>query len=344
MKCLFLKRVFGIVLISTCSLGFSDTIHEVKKGETLYSISRAYGKSVAEIQRLNQLSGNELKVGQKIKISVSGESTSSPNVKVSSNGSHTVQKGETLYSISRAYGVTVAEIQKANGLSGNELKVGQTIRIPFVKDSTSVVKTEPAPQKKQEKKTASEKESSDEFYTVQAGDTWLGIARDNGLSYSEILDLNNASESTILQIGQKVRISNMPKLHENNPRLYSSKKGDANLLWPVKTSAVTYVNGKMNGVSLTASKNEPVTAIMSGTVMFAGSYRGFGNVIFIQSKTGHIYTYSGLGSIFVTKGQYINSGVQIGTAGVDTYSQQSQISLMVFQNGLPIDPAKAPRG
>ena len=46
----------------------------------------------------------------------------------------------------------------------------------------------------------------------------------------------------------------------------------------------------------------------------------------------------------VSKGEYIDFGNQIGTAGIDSYTSRSQISLMVFQNGLPIDPARAPRG
>ena len=100
----------------------------------------------------------------------------------------------------------------------------------------------------------------------------------------------------------------------------------------------------MSGVNLSAKSDEKVNAIMAGTVMFSGSYRGFGNVVFIQSKTGHIYAYTGLGKVLVSKGDYIDFKSQIGTVGINGYSSKPQISLMVFQNGLPIDPAKAPRG
>ena len=136
----------------------------------------------------------------------------------------------------------------------------------------------------------------------------------------------------------------MPDLKANDPHNYSSKKADSSLVWPVKTENIVYINGKVGGVSMAAKKDEEVKAIRAGTVMFSGSYRGFGNVVFIQSKTGHIYAYTGLGSIDVSKGDYINYSSEIGTAGIDTYTGKSQISLMVFQNGQPIDPAKAPRG
>ena len=46
----------------------------------------------------------------------------------------------------------------------------------------------------------------------------------------------------------------------------------------------------------------------------------------------------------MNKGDYCVFGAQIGTAGMDSYTSKPQMSLMVFQNGLPIDPAKAPRG
>ncbi|MBQ3965903.1 MAG: M23 family metallopeptidase, partial [Treponema sp.] len=137
-------------------------------------------------------------------------------------------------------------------------------------------------------------------------------------------------------------VVNVPKIED--PRTYSNKKGDSSLVWPVEKPAVTYVSGKMNGVNLSAKKDESVTAIRAGTVMFSGTYRGFGNVVFIQSKTGHIYAYTGLGTVKVNKGDYCVFGAQIGTAGVDSYTSKPQMSLMVFQNGLPIDPAKAPRG
>ena len=77
--------------------------------------------------------------------------------------------------------------------------------------------------------------------------------------------------------------------------------------------------------------------------MYVGVYRGFGQVVFVQSKTGLIYAYTGLGSVKVRKGEYAVSGAELGTAGLDSISQKYQITFMVFQNGQPVDPAKAPR-
>ena len=152
---------------------------------------------------------------------------------------------------------------------------------------------------------------------------------------------SKATTGTAVAATQKPATS-VPQIED--PRTYSTKKGDSSLAWPVKSPSVTYIEGKISGVNLSAKKDEAVTAIRAGTVMFSGTYRGFGNVVFIQSKTGHIYAYTGLGTVKVNKGDYCVFGAQVGTVGVDSISQKPQMSLMVFQNGLPIDPAKAPRG
>ncbi len=260
-----------------------------------------------------------------------------------SDTTHTVQKGETLYSISKKYNSTIQSISEANKIDGTDIKVGQKLIIPASSGES--------------KKQTAIKQSS--IYTVKKGDTWYGIARNFNTNVKSLYELNNSTADTPLKVGQKVNVpvnstivsasvksgaQNVPVAPIVDTHNYSNKKGDSNLVWPVEKPDVTYVNGKVSGVSLSAAKDESVNAIKSGTVMFSGSYRGFGNVVFIQSKTGHIYAYTGLGKVLVNKGEYIDYKTKIGTAGIDSYSSKSQISLMVFQNGLPIDPAKAPRG
>ena len=136
------------------------------------------------------------------------------------------------------------------------------------------------------------------------------------------------------------------KITEQAPdtRTYGATvNADANTKWPVASPKITQVKGKISGVQLSAKNNEPVVCIHEGTVMYVGVYRGFGQVVFVQTKTGLIYAYTGLGSVKVRKGQYAVFGAELGTAGLDSISQKYQITFMVFQNGQPIDPAKAPR-
>ena len=56
-----------------------------------------------------------------------------------------------------------------------------------------------------------------------------------------------------------------------------------------------------------------------------------------------MYVYTGLNDIYVNKSDYVSSGEKLGTVGIDALSGKPQLTFMVFQNGRPIDPAKAPR-
>ena len=97
----------------------SEGYHLVRRGQNLQSISRRYGVSVAELKRLNGITGSLIYTGQKLKISSSNKST---NV-------HVVQKGDTLYSISKKYRVSIRDIKRKNRIKGSLVLIGQKIQL-----------------------------------------------------------------------------------------------------------------------------------------------------------------------------------------------------------------------
>lgn len=263
---------------------------------------------------------------------------------------HLVEKGETLYSIGRKYQITVSELRAANGLSESDvLKFGQKLNIPSPDIENAATLNSAS-------LSSGSAYSSDnlETYVAQKGDTYYGIARERGIKVAELFALNNLGNDAALKAGQKLKVPSLAAaqtaqtssldLKEADPRKYSSAKNSSGLVWPVKNPRITYINGKVSGVQLSAAKKEKIMNIMAGTVMYCGSYRGFGEVVFVQSKTGLIYAYTGMSGISVKKGDYVVYGDTIGTAGVDSISKESRLTLMVFRNGSPIDPATAPRG
>lgn len=264
-----------------------------------------------------------------------------------------VEKGDTLYSISRKYQITVAELRAANNLSENDvIKVGQKLKIPSADISNAAAL---ATDNKAGGTTISNTTPTKE-YTVVKGDTLYSIAKKNGMTLAELMSLNGLDNSSVIKVGQKLKIavSVVPEPVEGqgkstgttapDTRTYGTTvTADKNTVWPVKNPTVTQVKGKVGGVQLSAQVNEPVVCIREGTVMYVGVYRGFGQVVFVQSKTGVIYTYTGLGSVNVKKGDYVIYNQQLGTAGIDSISKKPCITFMVFQNGQPIDPARAPR-
>lgn len=297
MKLSFCKKLLvSAFLLSFSFLCFCQT-HTVEKGDTLYSISKKYSITVDSLKKENNLLESDvIKIGQKLKIPSAISSSTSSSTSKTLPKEHVVEKGETLYSISKKYGLKVAELMSINGLEDNSvIKIGQKIKLSgnFTSSTSTSSNT-----------TVASKTSTN---TSTSNTTTTTIPIQDTRSYGKTVT------------------------------------SDSNTIWPVKNPTVTAVKGKVNGVQLSAAKNESVTCIREGSVMYIGVYRGYGQIIFVQSKTGIIYAYAGLNTISVKKGDYVVFGKELGTAGVDSITGKSQITFMVFQNGQSIDPAKAPR-
>lgn len=108
-------------------------IHEVLKGQTLYSISKAYKVEISEIEANNPEAKEGLKVGQLLKIPAK-DYRSNSNVTQDSGpvelSIHIVQRGESLSSIATKYGTSLDQLRKLNpGISDN-IVPGQSINVP----------------------------------------------------------------------------------------------------------------------------------------------------------------------------------------------------------------------
>ena len=99
-----------------------DSLHIVKKGDTLDALARKYGTSISALKRSNNLKSDVIKIGQKLKVPASALAAAS--------GIHIVKKGETLGSISRVYGTRVTTLKRDNNLRSDLIKVGQKLKVP----------------------------------------------------------------------------------------------------------------------------------------------------------------------------------------------------------------------
>ena len=106
----------------------------VEKGDSMYSISKKYNLTVKELQDLNNLPNTSLSVGQKL-ITVRSSGNALASVSYANSKSalvtklHVVEKGDTLYSISKKYNVPVSELQEINNLSDTAISIGQELQI-----------------------------------------------------------------------------------------------------------------------------------------------------------------------------------------------------------------------
>ncbi|MCX5801207.1 MAG: LysM peptidoglycan-binding domain-containing protein [Candidatus Eisenbacteria bacterium] len=109
--------------------------YRVRKGDSLYRISRNFGVSIGQIQEFNEVArGNVIRPGQKLLIPRDGvrlaEHPSDKHVRKSAKLMHVVRRGETLYEISRSYGVSVSDIAEWNDLTSRRpIRAGQRLVI-----------------------------------------------------------------------------------------------------------------------------------------------------------------------------------------------------------------------
>lgn len=140
---------------STVAKKTDDITHEVVPKETMFSIAKKYNVSVDEIKQWNNLPSTSLSIGQTLIIKKKGAApvtNTNPQVAVNQTltrkGVHTVATQETMFSIARQYNITTQQIKDWNGLTGNDLKVGQVLMVaePEKAPVTTVKKPEPETQ------------------------------------------------------------------------------------------------------------------------------------------------------------------------------------------------------
>lgn len=95
--------------------------YTVKSGDTLWLLAQRFGTTVDAIKNLNGLTGNNLSIGQVLRIPESG---------TPAYFQYTVRSGDTLWLLAQRFGTTVDAIKRLNGLTGNNLSIGQVLLIP----------------------------------------------------------------------------------------------------------------------------------------------------------------------------------------------------------------------
>lgn len=101
-------------------------IYVVRQGDTLSEIADRYGVSLSKLRAANGLRGNAIRIGQRLVI----PATAKRLQEAASAKTHVVRSGDTLSAIARRYGTSVSAIQRANGMTGSSLRVGERLKLP----------------------------------------------------------------------------------------------------------------------------------------------------------------------------------------------------------------------
>ena len=184
--------------------------HAVQSGDTLSTIARRYSVSVAVVKEINGLKGTQLRAGQDLLIPANGAALH-PKVALAAarvdgrappvnrnSRTHVVRRGESLWTIARAHGVSVNSLASLNGMEpGDLLPAGRKIKVRGSSGASGAVVV------------AGNGEQM--TYTVRRGDTLSHIARRFSVTVSQLLNWNGLSKHDQIMPGQRIVMFVMPR-------------------------------------------------------------------------------------------------------------------------------------
>jgi len=207
--------------------GTAYFIHQVKKGETSYSIAKAYGITVEDLTRENPPTVYGIKEGQILRIPVKLVTDSKPADYVPIKREHddtrfiyiNLKPGETVYSLSKLYGVSEDEIMESNpGIDINKLSIGTEIGIPKREFMNNQQKF-------------NDQDDKYTFHKVLMGESLSSIAKQYGLTVRQLRKENRdlrfpqvgdvvripKSKITVIQVSEQVKPDTVEAIAEEPP-------------------------------------------------------------------------------------------------------------------------------
>jgi murein DD-endopeptidase MepM/ murein hydrolase activator NlpD len=314
---------------------------QVQQGDTLYSLSRRHGVSVAELMEANSLSNPNLSIGQRLYLpqgssarpapsrsapaavaatsAPASVASISPAVASRYDGNYTMRAGDSIYGVSRTYGVPVAELQRVNGITDpRTLKAGTVLRVP----STAVASAEPA----------------------SAPTNHVAVAppavqeQPSQSPYQPTVINRRVTPSTV-----PVQTSNVQTAAITPPSKPRGSAGDK-LRWPVQGRVLAGFGQRSDGthndgINLSVPQGTAVHAAESGTVAYAGSeLKGYGNLILLRHDNGWVTAYAHNEALLVKRGDKVQRGQVIAKAGRTGSVDQPQLHFELRQGSKPVDP------
>lgn len=219
---------------------------------------------------------------------------------------HTVIRGDTVFNIAQRYRISQDDLRQWNGLSDNNIRVGQVLRVkpagytpPATAASTS---TTPAPN------------------TITTTTTTTTTPATN----TNTTAATNPSTSTTATSSS------------GNARTV------AGITWqrPVTGQVLSAFSSSQKSVKFGGSAGDPVLSAADGTVVYVGSsLRGYGNLVIVQHNRTYLSAYGHNQQILVQQGQTVRRGQSIATMG-KTDASRVQLHFEIRKDGVPVDPAQ----
>lgn len=270
---------------------------------------------------------------------------------------HSVVAGETIYRISKTYGVSVLDIMAANDLAKPEaLQAGMVLNIPATA-SDEVVASERASAEKPETRTVSLsatatnlRPAADLGVTETTRATIAAQRAQQEASATRSFDPDKGTDTA-----DSVRPLKDPKPLQDADRLKAELKrgtidraaaSQSGMVWPAQGEVVKRFGEKGQGVAYTGINiavpvGTPVLASEAGTVLYADSgLRMYGQMVLVRHTNGMVAAYAHNSHLLVRKGEKVKKGQVIAMSGQSGNAASPQLHFELRRNAVALDPLK----
>ncbi|MDB5796632.1 MAG: LysM peptidoglycan-binding protein [Paucimonas sp.] len=244
-------------------------------------------------------------------------------------GFYTVKRGDTLSRIAQEFNQNWRDLVAWNNLaSPNDIKVDQVLRVLPPEPGTAVPSPTPAP-------AATATAGTPGAVPVKNG------PRGDKRPYSDatLAELSKAEGApTVASIKpEAARPAERPV--EKPAEQAASAEDVLDLVWPAEGRVVAGFDAARKGIDIAGKLGQPVVAAGSGSVLYAGSMRGYGNLVIVKHNANLLSAYAHNKTILVKEGQSVSRGQKIAEMG-SSDTDSVKLHFEIRQQGKPVDPTK----
>jgi murein DD-endopeptidase MepM/ murein hydrolase activator NlpD len=303
---------------------------QVQQGDTLYGIARRYGVSVSALIDINGLAhGSSIKPGQQLVLpagvpaTVAAETPAgraplarnappppapamAPAATAGWEGRYTLKAGESIYGVARQHGVTLAELQRVNGIKEpTRVRAGTVLSVPG--KATPVAESAPAPAPPR---------------TVQVAPVQPRMINTQG---ERTASLDRSTDAS-------------------TPAPATPEAALGRFRWPARGRVIAAFGKRPDGthndgVNIAVPQGTDVHAAEGGRVAYAGNeLKGYGNLVLIRHDNGWVSAYAHADQILVKRDDVVKRGQVIAKAGKTGTVDQPQLHFELRQGAKPVDP------
>lgn len=251
------------------------------------------------------------------------ETPNSTAMKASAKGSYDVASGDSLYTIAKKNGVSVAGLKAANGLADGKLKIGQSLLIP-AKDAVNVASAKPV--------------ADPGVDPIITGSASAGVKKKLGPVTAE-------TPKEVAFVAPAAPSHEVIVEAEKDTAAAPDATGISKLRWPVRGRTLTSFGqsgdgGHANdGVDISVPNGTPVKAAENGVVIYAGTgLKDFGNTVLVRHENGLVTVYGNNGEISVKRGEKVKRGQELAKSGMSGNTKVPKLHFEVRKNSTPVNP------